>query len=259
MTLGETSTGGGLLADLRPAGIARSVVRAATYSAKLRYGIRQIRRRGVWFVDVPRTSSSSVRAELGRLYGVAYAKSRIVDAECAKEGIFPCHLPALTMRRILGSDVWRDIFTFAFVRNPWDRLVSLYAWRKRQGTLPGDVSFREYVLMFNGPRYTRRDSPFTHHAHYFGACEYVLDESDNVIVDFVGRYENRAEDMRRVSDKLGIRELGHTHLLRTNVPGMHYSEYYDDETRDIVGRVFRKDVDLFCYEFDDHRSPSGRS
>ena len=29
----------------------------------------------------------------------------------------------------------------------------------------------------------------------------------------------------------------------------HYSEYYDDETREFVGWLFKKDIDAFGYKF----------
>ena len=29
----------------------------------------------------------------------------------------------------------------------------------------------------------------------------------------------------------------------------HYSEYYDDETREFVGYLFKKDIDAFGYKF----------
>ena len=63
------------------------------------YGIFQIRRRGIWFIDIPRTSSSSIKAELGRLYGSTYAKSNIHNKGYGSRSIFPDHLTAYKMRK----------------------------------------------------------------------------------------------------------------------------------------------------------------
>src|SRR5262245_8701167 len=95
------------------------------------YGRSQIRRHGFWFVDIPRTSSTSIRVELGRFYGLPYGKSKTFEDQYSTPQIFRDHVPAREMREILGTDLWERIFTFALVRNPWDRIVSMYNWRRK--------------------------------------------------------------------------------------------------------------------------------
>lgn len=213
------------------------------------YGIRQIRRHGLWFVDIPRTSSSSIKVELGQIFGKAYGKSNLLDKEYSQAQIFPDHVPAQQMREIIGKELWATLFAFAVVRNPWDRMVSLFTYRKKLGDLPKNISFKNYILQFTSPRYLLDGSLHSKRPYYYGMSEYILDSRDNVIVDFIARYENRDLDFKKISERIGI-ELGSLHIQKGSTFKRHYAEYYDEETKNIVGRIFSKDIELLAYSFE---------
>jgi hypothetical protein len=56
--------------------------------------------------------------------------------------------------------------------------------------------------------------------------------------------------MRVVGERLGLPGFGRLFLQRASPIGRHYSEFYDEETRDLVADVYRRDVEFFGYSFD---------
>jgi hypothetical protein len=154
---------------------------------------------------------------------------------------FRRHVTARTVRRHLPARVYNDFFKFAFVRNPWDRIVSQYHYILRNRTyhrhrlVTSMSDFREYVgyeLSRNKPR--QRD--------------FVTDRRGRLIVDFVGRYERLDRDFAAVCRTLNV-EAVLPHVNRTS--HRDYRCYYDPPTIERVASHFRKDIDFFGYTFDD--------
>ncbi|MCP3890269.1 MAG: sulfotransferase family protein, partial [Desulfobulbaceae bacterium] len=68
------------------------------------------------------------------------------------------------------------------------------------------------------------------------------------LVDDIGKLENLQEDFDLFCQKVGIRvALPHKNKSRKK---HDYKKYYDNKTRDIVARRFRRDIETFGYTFD---------
>ena len=228
-------------------------------------GAIQIRKHGIWYVDIPRTSSTSIKAELGIIYGPPYGKANLVNKQKwadklpkdyiaavkhQSNKIFNDHIPAIEMKKIVGEKAWKSIFTFTFVRNPWGRIVSLYFAMKKWGEIPDDMQFRDYILALRDDHNRSQGSIFRLPEYYLGSSDYVLDANGGILVDFIGKFENRTDDLKIVAQKLGRSKFG---ILATNLSksrNRNYTEYYDQETREIVRKIYGKDIELFDYEFE---------
>ena len=217
---------------------------------KQHYGVMQIRRHGLWFIDIPRTSSSSIKVELSKRFGVAYGKPNLIEKEHASRRIFDGHIPAIKMRKIVGEKTWKRIFTFTFARNPWDRMASMYHYRNKVGKISSDLSFRDYILALDRNRGVS-GTIFQNPIFYYGSSDYILDDNGNIMVDFVGKFETRDRDLKEIATRIGYNSFGDAWVQRASPAGRHYSTHYDDETREIVRRLYQQDLERFGYEFEE--------
>lgn len=204
-----------------------------------------VRSKGFWFVDVPRTGSTSIKSQLASAAGTAFGKST--------GGVLclPDHTSAQEAQAIFGNNTWDSLFTFTFVRNPWDRLLSLYKFRCKYGNLENLVpSFEEYVLSLQSPTYSYRlkESPFWDRVYFWNQCDFICNASGRVIVKHVYRFEDRADALSEISQKIGL-DISSEVLLLPTKETSDYRSYYSDRSRKVVESYCREDIVKFGYSF----------
>jgi hypothetical protein len=165
------------------------------------------------------------------------------------------HDHAAWARRTLGESYGR-YFSFAFVRNPWERLVSWYAMivHRAQTESQSLNRFWRYVLdharTFDEFLYGCTDTIEDvdgRKSILYNQLDYISDEAGTVIVDFVGRYERFNQDAGVVLQKLG---LGPAPLPHENQSDHRdYRSYYTDDTRRLVAERYARDIEHFGYRF----------
>lgn len=139
-----------------------------------------------------------------------------------------------------------DYFKFVFVRNPWDRILSTFLNKAVKGADKKnqlkryspfkDSSFGEFV-------YSIKNSDVDHEERRIRSqLKFVPD-----YVDFIGKFENITADMNRVCEEIGIPFDGFPRINKTE--HKHYTEHYDDETREIVAQKYARDIEYFGYKF----------
>jgi len=193
------------------------------------------RRHRAIFIHVPRTGGSSVSKALG---------------------LIQAHFP-VARYLAFDRDLFHSAFKFAFVRNPWERLLSVHAltranidsewelgriWAK--ATLEGTSNFEEFVLSLEDPRRRRR---VMRYPLFRPQLDWLrLPVSRRMPVDFVGRFERLEEDFNLIAKKIGIEaELPHIS------PSVHqyYRDEYSTRMRDIVSQVYGGTIAAFDYRF----------
>ena len=198
---------------------------------------------GFWFVDIPRTSSTSVRIELGDAFGAAHGKS---DDQTAR---FSYHKSARNIRHKLGSKHWSQIYKFSIVRNPWDRHVSLFYFLRKRKQLPEDLEFSQFCKIFADSRAGTIVKPFNYKAVLMTCSEFVCDESNHLLVDDIIHFEERTEGLKRVGDRINLPSLGQTNLGSNRPQDSSYRDMYSDVDRKLLAPIFENDCNLFNYSF----------
>jgi hypothetical protein len=202
------------------------------------------RSRKLLFVHIQKTGGTSIAAALRR------AIPDVTEILCA-------HDHARWAREHLGED-YDELFKFAFVRNPWERLVSWYTMITGVGkehaathqnglwnyVFSQSATFEEFIVKCT----ETIDDGLGRRSFVYNQLDYLTGDDGNLIVDFVGRYENLELDFQRLTASQG---LGLVVLPRLNTSRhQHYSDYYTPLTRDIVAERFARDIAAFGYSFE---------
>jgi hypothetical protein len=202
------------------------------------------------FVHVQKTGGTSIESVLTR----AYPDARLWLGR---------HSHARAGQAELGADPWEASFSFAFVRNPWDRLVSWYAMIrnafdalgpfKRLSPAPFESKLWNYAVRksssFDSFLENCTDEMFDlgcYKSFAYNQVDYLTNESGQLIVDFVGRYETLAQDAAQVFERLGV-SGGLPELNRSrHAP---YRDLYSPRMQKLVEQRFAKDIETFGYTF----------
>lgn len=150
------------------------------------------------------------------------------------------HIRASKVKRFISREQYNSYFKFSFVRNPWDWQVSLYHFMLQSTDHPQHniiqkmKGFDEYIeWRINNDFELQKD--------------FLYDENDNLIVDYIGKFENLQEDFNEICLRLEIKPVD---LPITNKSKhKHYSEYYNKSTRDKIYEAYKTDIDYFHYDF----------
>jgi hypothetical protein len=206
------------------------------------------------FIHIPKTGGSTIKnslvyeksnnqyTSLRQVIQINQPKKLIkIDDE---DRIINSHNSIYQISRSVRID---NYFKFAFVRNPWDRIVSYYHYLIQYWDLSKDhpLTFRDWVL---NSQSKEEHSFLDHHNARMTQFNYVSNpKTKELLLDFIGRFENLQEDFDKVCK---IIDIPSQKLIPINTSRHeHYTKYYNEDTKNIIGDYYRKDVEYFGYEF----------
>lgn len=202
------------------------------------------------FIRIPKNASTSIYTFFGE---ANTARNELLSGDNPKHlNIFESsHQSISELEYNLGEFVVNKP-VLAVVRNPYDRLVSMYFFAKKYdlGKIY-DVDTSDFLNFAKGFYRMSKDTNFF---HAMPQVEFIAHNKQD---DFtVIRFENLKEELgsfirkNNISDHFDINKL--ESLNETT--HKHYSEYYCPETIQIVKDMWGSDLEYFSYSLKDYWS-----
>jgi dermatan 4-sulfotransferase 1 len=223
----------------------------ALLDARKRYKIRRskpqlwhFREQGFGYIQIPKVATRSIRQALFDMSGARDPS----EAFPAFESRNSAHLSHARIR----EEVDRGLFVFAFVRHPLARLYS--AWMNK--IVRTEDATKRNIFSCHGMHdgmpfdaFVRRVSELQDEQldRHLRSQAWFLSDATGLLPAFVGKLERFGEDWRLLRERLPV--LGDVPHKNKASHGMDFLEPYDEETLGLAIARFRRDFELFGYEF----------
>lgn len=174
------------------------------------------------FLRTRKTASSSIELALFEKHfdinkDLLYTGQRMPIPKKYSKGKLP-HCTAIRAKSLIPLDQWNSYFKFAFVRNPFDLFVSAYNYECKINKM-GKPTQKGFIIwahdIINNDKKKWKQSNM------------MCNENGEIIINFVGKYENLQKDLNIICRKIGIEKI-------------NISEYQ-------INKGFRKNYDYMSF------------
>ena len=212
------------------------------------------------FIAIPKTGTTSVRKQI-RQKGIPWIKNPHLNITQSRDLIYP-HLLRTKLAKLndvfpnknfptdesIRQDsrlLFKRLFKFSAVRNPWARAASLY-FRNEGIQMSEKITFDRFCEQHCFASDTCRQ-PTLHK----NQVDWLVDKNGTIIVDYVYKVEDFNRAIKEIKRLTKNRILLKNQVLNKNQKSQSssYQDLYSDRTKKLISRQFEKDIDLFKYSF----------
>ncbi|MDD2725470.1 MAG: sulfotransferase family 2 domain-containing protein [Methylovulum sp.] len=145
------------------------------------------------------------------------------------------HMPATEIKANIDPEIWDSYFKFCFVRNPWDRAVSLYYYLHQSEPRP---SLSEFIGSGQLNRLLQG-----------GLSIYTID--GQIAVDRVCQFEKITEELEAIRIKLDIAETLELPNAKSRFrqDKRSYRDLLSEDDKAKIARRLAEEIRLFDYQF----------
>lgn len=224
------------------------------------------------FIHIPKTAGQSIERVFLNLVNLKWeTRAPLLLRYNDKLELGPPSLAHLKIDeyvryKYLTQDMLDDYFKFSFVRNPWDRMISIYKYLG----FSQKYEFKSFLINVFKDKVWQEKKWFVR-----PQSDFICGEDGEVLVDFIGKFENLQDDFYKVCEIIGVPPIELLHVNKSKkaiTPSLRlkkiveylwwhfkgrgiahfrrYQDYYDSESYEVVAELYKKDIELFGYKFD---------
>jgi hypothetical protein len=188
------------------------------------------------FIHIPKCAGTSIVNSLNMDTSGHYSAGKVV----AQQPIHPkIHDP--------------EYISFTLVRNPWDRLVSCYELARmdirpyyehehEDYALMKNIKFSDVIQLLANPMYNH----IFRHPGWRPQEHWVYDDDNKCNVDYIFKMENMHKELPEFFKKFEL-HVDIKHLNKSS--RSNYTDYYTPELVEIVGEIYKSDIQKFEYKY----------
>jgi hypothetical protein len=201
-------------------------------------------RRNAVFIWIPKTAGTSIwkAMDTPKLKSLHLAKHRFTGSG----PVTFCHMDYAQLVRdgYVSRAFDESAYKFTFVRNPYDRAVSLFYYMKRirKRKVDPDISFLDFYRSF-------KENGFTPIGLYnrkgLSQCNPQVRWTEHIKLDYIGKLETIDKDTALIMGALGLQ---YTSVEKMNVTAHpDYAHCYCPESKQLIEDLYREDFETFEY------------
>jgi len=201
------------------------------------------------FVRIPKNASTSIYNHLGDLNLIHKHKKefdRYLKDKTYRNWFSPTHAKPDEISLVMGNMI-HNYMSFAVVRNPWDRAISMYEFALKNDLgklykMDSQMTFAEFCELMM-VKYEEQDKNFIA----------IHDQSSWLEGMFTPNFVLRFESLK--TDFSGMLEDCNINHIVPNLPHDnsskrgHYHDYFDFKSKRTVEKIFERDIDMFKYKY----------
>jgi hypothetical protein len=211
-------------------------------------------------VHIPKTAGTTINAALGiiDLFGTDKPIVNEYNTDIMygfTEKLEFDHMTASQLMQFIPEKVWFPFFKFAFVRNPYDRLLSQYCYASKHMDyrMMSEEYFESFPTFIQSlARYYdeyEKDCSQMQMSHYIPQWKFVTDSDGKLLVDYIGKFESFNAHFKFVLDTCKI--TPHFDPFTTKLQASEHrvwTDHYDNDTKRTVYNLYKGDFKMFDYE-----------